>query len=139
MITVVLNGVQHHIPETGETDWGDDVSGYLQDNNLQLNGTFQRITASGATTNINFSNGKNIDLTLNATTQLVFSNPRVGRPMVFQIFQGGSYGITWPANIKWRGGSAPTITTGAGSIDVVCLLYNSTRNIYTGEFAQDFS
>jgi hypothetical protein len=134
-----LNDNSHLIPLTGEVDWGDEVNDYLEDISFLLDGTYQEIIATGATTNIDFREQRNTDLTLNASTELVFSNPRAGRPLVFQIFQGGSYTITWPANIKWRGGTAPTITTGAGAIDVVCLLYNSTRNIYTGEFAQDFS
>lgn len=139
MISDILNGTTHSIPEVDETDWGEEVTALLQDLIAVLDGTFQSIIASGATTNVNFNNGKNIDLTLNASTTLVFSNARVGRPAVFQISQGGNYTITWPANVKWRGAHAPVITTGAGKMDVVCLLYNSSRNIYTGEYAQDFA
>lgn len=50
---------------------------------------------------------------------------------------GGSHLVSsWPT-IKWRGGSAPTLTTTAGHYDIITLLYaNST---YFGDVSKDHS
>jgi hypothetical protein len=59
--------------------------------------------------------------TLNAITSVVFSNTPAS-PKVFSftlqfVANGTSYAVTWPASVKWAGGSQPTITTTNGKID----------------------
>jgi hypothetical protein len=139
-ITVILNGTQYTLPETNESEWGEDVTNFFEDIGLNLNGTFQTVTASGATTAINFLAGKNVNLALNASTTLTLSNPRTGRPSVFWITQGNtSNTITWPAAVKWQGGTAPDFS-GSTGLYIVTLLYNSTSATYVGEFsAQEYS
>jgi hypothetical protein len=100
-------------------------------------GAFQSVTASGAGTTVNLANGFNVHLDLNASTTLTFTNPRNGERYFFTIVQGGSFTLAWPS-IKWKGGSPPVITTGAGKIDVVCLMYDSVSG-YLADVAQDFS
>lgn len=39
---------------------------------------------------------------------------------------GGSKTITWPTGVKWDGGVKPTLSTSAGAIDVITLLWNGT-------------
>jgi hypothetical protein len=52
----------------------------------------------------------------------------------------GSRTVTWPANVKWpNGGTAPTLSTAANSIDIVAFLYNSTDDEYYGVESTDFS
>lgn len=131
-----LNGTLHLVPETGEYSWGDAVSDYLEDVCDVVNGTFQVVTASGATTTINFANGRNVRLTLNASTTLTLTNPRGGRPMYIHVKQGGSYTLAWPSTVKWQGGTAPTITTGAGARDVIALQYDDS--VYLGDYGQDY-
>ena len=137
-VEIILNGVSHDVPTNDEIDWGADVTGYLQDIADVLDGTFQTVTASTGSTAIDFNLGKNVRLLLNASTTLTFTHPRGGRPAYFYIKQGGSFTVTWPT-IKWRGGSAPTITTGSGKRDVVCLMYEPTDAVYLGEYAQNFA
>jgi len=34
----------------------------------------------------------------------------------------GSRTVTWPGTVKWSGGTAPTLTTDGGGIDIASLL-----------------
>jgi hypothetical protein len=48
---------------------------------------------------------------------------------IFELIQGGSgsYTITWPASVKWSGGTAPTLTTTVGKTDIVTLFHDGTN------------
>jgi len=90
-------------------------------------GAIQTVSGNGGTVNIFFASGNIIDLTLTASTTLTFSGHVIGT-YIFQITQGGSgsYTITWPASVKWSGGTAPTLTTTVGKIDIVTLFHTGT-------------
>jgi hypothetical protein len=137
-IAKTLNNTSHTIPEDGEYDWGEQATDLLDDLVDVVNGTWQTVTASGAYTTVNFDNGRNIRLVLNADTTLTLTNPRAGRQALFYIKQGGSYTLSWPSTVKWPGGSAPTITVGAGKRDVVALVWENNDGIYLAAGSQDF-
>lgn len=48
----------------------------------------------------------------------------------------GSRTATWPAAVKWPGGTAPTLSTAATSIDIITFYYDGTS--YYGVEALDF-
>lgn len=132
--TITLNGTTHVIPTRNETNWGSNVTDYLEDIAEVLDGTFQSVTGNGATS-IDFSSGRNVNLNLTASATLTLSNPRTGRPSVLWITQNNTgYTITWPAAVKWQGGTAPDLSGGTG-LYIVTLLYNSGSAIYAGEFS----
>lgn len=137
--TKTFCGITYYIPVRKEVGWGDNVTNLLSDLTDKLDGTFQSVTASGAATTIDFANGRNVKLTLNASTTITLSNPISGLGCSIYVKQGGSYTIAWPSTVKWRGGLAPTITTGAGARDLIGMIYESVDNIYLGDFSQDFS
>lgn len=62
-----------------------------------------------------FTVGGNITLTLNPNCLTGFC-----RTLTLMITNGGAYTITWPASVKWDGGSAPTFT--ASGVDIVTLI-----------------
>lgn len=75
-----------------------------------------------ATSAWNFSLGSWGTATLvNSITTLTFSNPPAAGTLRWQITQGGagSYTVAWPASVKWPGGTAPTLSTAAGKVDMV--------------------
>jgi hypothetical protein len=75
-----------------------------------------------ATANWDFSLGGWGTATLvNSISTLTFSNPKAAGDMRWKIVQGGSgsYTIAWPASVKWPGGTAPTLSTAVGKVDVV--------------------
>lgn len=50
----------------------------------------------------------------------------------------GSYTVTWDSGIKWAGGTAPTVTTGADSVDI--FQFTRLADIWYGSIVgQDFS
>jgi hypothetical protein len=80
-------------------------------------------TSSTAAT-INLENGNVHDLTLTANCTLTFSNPpATGKAGSFTLIlrqdATGSRTVTWPASVKWSGGTAPTLTTTASGIDIL--------------------
>jgi len=60
-------------------------------------------------------------LTLTANCTLTFPTAVAGQSFTLVLKQGGSgsHTITWPASVKWAGGTAPTLTTTVGAIDAL--------------------
>jgi hypothetical protein len=93
-----------------------------------LNGAAQTIAGSGGTVNIPFASGNIVNLTLTASTTLTFSGHVVG-VYILKVIQGGSgsYTLTYPASVKWSGGTAPTLTTTVGKTDIITLFHDGTN------------
>jgi len=92
-----------------------------------LSGALQSLTGSGGTLAVNFANGNIVNLTLTASTTLTFSGHVVGT-YIIQVTQGGSgsYTLTYPASVKWSGGTAPTLTTAVGKTDILTFFHDGT-------------
>ena len=75
--------------------------------------------------------------TLGANTTFTFSNAVDGQVITICLLNTTSnYTVTWPT-IKWAGGTAPTMTTGA-HYDVYTIYYNATVGAYFGSYVQNF-
>jgi len=81
---------------------------------------------SGTTKTIDWSEGQKQKITMTGNCTFTFSNPDVGNYQI-KIIQDatGSRSVTWPS-IKWAGSTAPTLTTAAGSEDIVSLYYDGS-------------
>jgi hypothetical protein len=82
----------------------------------------------GAADTVDFSVGSWHKVTLSAATcTLTFANPVTGSEYwIFATQDGaGSRLITWPT-IRWSGGAAPTLTTGAAKVDIIACRYDGT-------------
>jgi hypothetical protein len=94
---------------------------------------------------INWANGAVHTVTLNAAGPLVvtMNNPVNGGAYALRIIQGATPGtVTWPANVKWPGGTPPTLSSSTGDIDIVNFLYfddGGGNTFYYGTIAQDFA
>lgn len=88
---------------------------------------------SGATT-IDVSLGNYVTATCTADTTWTFSNPPASGTAVGFILvltNGGAYIQTWPnPNVKWPGGSAPTLT--ASGTDVLVFLTSDGGTTWRG-------
>lgn len=77
-------------------------------------------TATGAVT-LDLAVATVFALTLTGNVTLTFTGASAGRAYGFglQVKQDGtgSRTVTWPASVKWPGGSAPTQSTAAGAVD----------------------
>jgi hypothetical protein len=92
-----------------------------------LSGAKQTLTGSGGTLNIPFRNGNIVDLALNASTTLTFASHVVGT-YIIEVTQGGggSNTLTYPASVKWSGGTPPTLTTAVGKTDILTFFHDGT-------------
>lgn len=83
-----------------------------------------------STVAVNWASGDVQAITLTGNwTPSAFSNIRDGARYVLRIKQDGSGSktITWPAIIKWAGGSAPVLTTTANKTDVFSFVSDGTN------------
>lgn len=92
---------------------------------------------SGAAKTIDWSASPVQRITLDASCTLTFTAPNGISDVLLHITQNGTggYSVTWPASVKWAGGTAPTITTTAGAVSVVRLFYDGAT--YWGDYTLD--
>lgn len=78
-------------------------------------------TATGAVT-LNLTNGNVFNITTTGNVTFTFSGATSGRACSFALYLRqdgtGSRTVKWPASVKWAGGSVPTRTTTASSLDI---------------------
>jgi hypothetical protein len=92
----------------------------------------------GATPTLDWNNGQKQHGTLSANATFTFTAPAADGNFTLRFTQGaGGYTVTWPAAVKWPGGTAPNLNpqTG-GEINIVTFYYDGTS--YYGQAALDF-
>lgn len=95
-------------------------------NYQELQGTIATSSTAGWTETINLATGTVQVVTLNSNGTLAFSGiapSGYACSVVLYLEQGssGSALVTWPTGTMWSGGTAPTLSTAAGAIDVITL------------------
>ncbi|NTW31030.1 MAG: LamG domain-containing protein [Bacteroidetes bacterium] len=77
---------------------------------------------------VNWNNSNVQEITLTTTRSFTFTNGKSGGIYTLMINQDntGGWAVSWPANVKWAGGTAPIFTTTANSIDLLKFVYNGT-------------
>lgn len=111
----------------GELDAGAHTIGFT----LTDNGN----SSTADTIDWGASNKQKSTLTDNCTfTFTAPSNPCTVQLILIQDGTG-SRTVTWPASVKWPGGTAPTLSTAASSVDVVSLFYDGTNYYGTSSLA----
>ena len=94
------------------------------------------VVTDGATQTWDCTTASYFQWTLGASrTHSGFSNPAAGQIVYLEAIQDatGSRIITWPANVSWAAGTAPTLTTTASAYDVLRFTWNPTRAKWIGE------
>jgi len=88
----------------------------------------------GATVAVDWNNGNIQSITLGGNRTFTFANGLDGARYTLIIKQDatGSRTITWPATVRWPGGTAPVLTTTANKTDYVGFIYNGVDNKYDG-------
>lgn len=93
------------------------------------------IANTGTTPTINWTNGNKQKATITAATTVTFTAPAGPSNLTLKIVNGGAGAITWPATVKWPGGTEPTWTT--TGTDICSLYYDGTN--YYGAAGLDYS
>jgi hypothetical protein len=79
---------------------------------------------TGATT-LNLATGNVFSITLTGATNFTITGATAGAACSFGLYlkqdATGSRLVTWPASVKWPGGTAPTLTTTAAATDIIVL------------------
>lgn len=86
-------------------------------------------TSAGGNITFDFSTNPLRTTTLTeSVTAAITAPPSVGTLLEIIVVQDGtgSRTITWPASVKWAGGTAPTLTTGASAEDRILLTWDGT-------------
>lgn len=118
----------------GDTDFftfdfnGSDVGTLVQNGKYHLEALENNAGNSGATLTIDFSTASSQLVTMTASCTFTFSNTLAGGTYLLRLVQGGtgSYTVTWPAAVKWPGGTAPTLSTTVGATDIITLYFDGT-------------
>ena len=85
-----------------------------------------------------------IKLFLPATTPFLSPcnpNPKAGATYILIITQGATpVTVDWNSLVKWPGGTAPTLSSVTGKIDVITLIcYDEGNNYYYGSATLDLA
>jgi len=106
--------------------------------------TINVIAATTVTTDIDVSLGNVVDMTLDNSPTLTFSNPAptgTGGSFTLMLRQdaSGSRTVTWPGSVRWAAATAPTLTTTASRVDIITFVTMDEGTKWYGFVAaQDF-
>lgn len=85
--------------------------------------TLNALGSGSGTRAINLANGNVVSATLTGNTTFTFSGATASTACSFGLYLTqdgtGNRTVTWPASVKWAGGTAPTLSTGASNIDIL--------------------
>lgn len=120
----------------------DDSNNVTGANNVEVEG---HSYSDGEVDNGNSSTADTIDWTvgnfqkstLTDNCTYTFTAPTGATTMVLRLIQDGtgSRTATFPASVKWSGGTAPTLTTTASAVDLITFYYDGTN--YNGSYILD--
>jgi hypothetical protein len=124
--TAIGNTVQGYDADTAKTDVAQTFT-------ASQRGEITTLT-SGSTVTPDFAASNNFTLTLGET--LTFANPTnctAGQSgSIFLVQDGtGSRAITWGSYFDWAGGTPPTLSTAAGSVDRLDYIVRSASSIHS--------
>lgn len=95
---------------------------------------------SGATPTVDWNRGQKQKITMDtASVTFAFTAPAGPCNILLRVVQDGNGNrtATWPATVKWPGGTAPTLSSAPNAIDIVSFYFNGTD--YYGVASLNFS
>lgn len=95
------------------------------------------VAASGTSLTLDLTNGNVRDVTLTGNCTLTFSNPTASGDacsftLILRQDGTGSRTVTWPASVDWPGGTAPTLSTAASSVDILTFVTVNGGTVWFG-------
>lgn len=98
------------------------------------------VTTSGSTQTIPAPSAQTINyITLTATCAITLPTPVAGQSFILFLKQDNSGGntVSWVGNVLWPSGVAPTPTSTANAIDLLCFVAIDTNNWFGFISGQD--
>ena len=113
-IPTYVDAVSEKISEVATGDFMSTEGSGLAEGHSALTGTSPSVA---------MNTGGSFSLALSGNTTFSFTGaPSTGSSgfslMITQDAGGSGFAVTWPASVKWPGGSAPDLTADAGKSDV---------------------
>ena len=120
-------------------DPAPQLGGELDADGHSIGLTQQPISSSSGAAAIDWGLGNAAALTLVENTTLSFTAPAHPGHLTLKVTQDnvGGHGVTWPGEVKWPGGTPPSLTASADAVDLVNFYYDGAD--YLGTAALDFS
>lgn len=118
------------------TRWSEAESNTLQGSGIGLNDSDQLTSITTASfvdvalgippTTVDWNLSASQWGLLSGNTTLTFTAPPAGTRVMLRVIQDrtGSRTVTWPSTVRWLGGSAPTLSTTAGDVDIVTFFWD---------------
>jgi hypothetical protein len=110
---------------------GTPLRGPLQLDGNQIRNFSEQTASTQLSTqgvlSLDFTTGsvQEIELSANATSTTIVNLPASGSTgsltLIITQGTGGSFTVIWPTGTKWSNGTAPTLSTAAGAVDIVVL------------------
>jgi hypothetical protein len=101
--------------------------------------TVNTVAASGTTETLDLASGNLHDVTLTDNCTFTFAGATAGvgcyLTLILRQDGTGSRTVTWPAEVEWPGGVAPTLSDGANEVDVLSFLSNDGGTTWFGLMA----
>lgn len=109
---------------TGTAKWQNGtLTGYAALVNGGGQETVSTVAASTATTTLDLATGNIFNVTQSLNTTFAFTGATSGKACSFSLYRKqdatGGRTVAWPASVKWSGGTPPTLTTTANSVDIL--------------------
>ncbi len=112
-------------------DTSPQLGGELDCQAHSIGFTQQSLTSSSGACTIDWRLGNKAAITLSENVTFTFTAPSKPSNLLIKLVQDGTGGrtVVWPASVKWVGGQTPTLSSGAGSVDI-CSFYFDGTNYY---------
>lgn len=106
---------------------GDQIAATITAKTLtDVEDRLNTVATSGSAQTVNWATAPTWDITLSANCTFTLSSVTSGTPTTLTLIlrqdATGSRTVTWPGSVTWLSGSAPTLHTGASTLDVVQLV-----------------
>ena len=95
----------------------------------------------GATVTVNWASSNTQEVVLGGNRTIAFSNLTTGTSIKLLLCQDGTGSRTissWPSEMRWQFGSAPTLTTTADKCDVISLFTSTSTDTVFGAISPNF-
>lgn len=113
---VFYSGLTEELPANDEKISRPEIQDYGETTSFP-------VSSAGAVT-IDLEQGNVSELELTEATTVSFGNPPASGitgslTLILMQDATGGWSVTWPASVAWAGGTAPTLSTAAGAVDVL--------------------
>ncbi len=90
--------------------------------------TATTVAVSTSSTSIDIGTSNKFHIALATSTTFIFTDPAGASNLTFKLTQDatGSRIVTWDGDVKWAGGSAPTLTTTGNAVDFVSCYFDTS-------------